>query len=427
MADIVRKFGEFVDAQIPAHPDAARRLLLAAYYAKRVQLQKFPSGELWPARNDMAVTSMNAVIHPLAHPEQTGLVSIFTPCELLQTFGIYPMLAEAMACYITGADAERGFIDFACEEGIPETFCSYHKVLLGAVLSNVIRKPRFVLNTSLACDANNLTFRTAAEHYGIPHFYLDVPWECSEEAVAYTAEQLRTFASFLEEDQGKPLNMPELQRRIAIGGRTMKKLAACQVLKRDKYLSNDLTDELYEVFANHVLLGTPEVERFADQLLQDLRDAKPSRGIRLLWMHTIPFYQEPLRELMNFSNRCQIVACDMNFDEYCQADPEKPFESMARRLVYDSFNGPSERRIRRSLAMCRKLQVDGVVYFCHWGCKQTAAASQNAKGVLEENGYPTLILDGDGCDAGNSSNGQIATRMQAFIEMLEDRKQAQKR
>ena len=422
MADMIQKFGNLVDAQIPDHPNAARRLLLAAYYAKRVQLKKFPPKELSPARNDMAVTSMNAVIHPLVHPEKTGLVSIFTPCELLQTYGIYPMVAEAMSCYITGADAERGFIDYAGEEGVPETFCSYHKILLGGILSEVIRKPRFIVNTSLACDANNLTFRMAAEHYHVPHFYIDVPYECSEESVQYTADQLREFAKFLEEDQKKPLDMEELKRRVAAGGRTMKKFAACQTLKHDRYLSNDITDELYEVFGNHVLLGMPEVERFADSLLRDLKKAEPSRGIRILWMHTIPFYQKPLREMLNFSDRCQVVACDMNYDEYCEVDPEKPFESMAKRLVYDSFNGPSDRRIRRSLSMCRKLDADGVVYFCHWGCKQTQAAAQNARAILEENGYPTLILDGDGCDSGNSSNGQIATRMQAFIEMLEARK-----
>ena len=42
MTDIIQKFGDFVDAQIPDHPNAARRLLLAAYYAKRIQLKKFP-------------------------------------------------------------------------------------------------------------------------------------------------------------------------------------------------------------------------------------------------------------------------------------------------------------------------------------------------------------------------------------------------
>ena len=62
-------------------------------------------------------------------------------------------------------------------------------------------------------------------------------------------------------------------------------------------------------------------------------------------MHTIPYYQEPLRELLNFSGRCQVVSCDMNFDAFCDKNPEQPFESMARRLVLNSFNGSSENRI----------------------------------------------------------------------------------
>ena len=38
---------------------------------------------------------------------------------------------------------------------------------------------------------------------------------------------------------------------------------------------------------------------------------------------------------------------------------------------------------------------------------------------LEAAGFPTLILNGDGCDRSNSSDGQIATRLNAFLEMLE--------
>ena len=87
------------------------------------------------------------------------------------------------------------------------------------------------------------------------------------------------------------------------------------------------------------------------------------------------YYQEPLRELLNFSGRCQVVSCDMNFDAFCDRNPERPFESMARRLVLNSFNGSSENRIRRALGMCREQEIDGVVYFCHWGCKQTLGAA----------------------------------------------------
>ena len=422
MADLVKKYGELVDRLIENHPTAARRMLLTGYYAKRIQLKRFPLKGLSPARNDLAVTSMNAVIAPLRHPEQSALVSIFTPCELLQVYGIHPMLAEAMSSYITGTKAESGFIEYAQACGLPETFCSYHKSLLGAILSDVIPKPRFILNTSMVCDANCLTFRKAAEHWKIPQFFIDVPYEDTEENVEYVETQLREFASWLEEDTGIPLDEQKLKEHVAAGGRTMAALARCQELKADKYLSNDLTDEMYEVFANHVLLGMPEVERFAEQLEKDLKEAEPTKGIRLLWMHTIPYYQEDLRAMLNFSSRCQIIACDMNFDEYHEADPEHPFTSMARRLVQDSFNGPASNRISRSLEMCRKMDIDGVVYFCHWGCKQTLSSAQNVRHAMEEAGYPTLILDGDGCDAGNTSNGQIRTRMEAFIEMLENSK-----
>ncbi|MEE1114442.1 MAG: 2-hydroxyacyl-CoA dehydratase family protein [Eubacterium sp.] len=424
MADLIAKFGNFVGNRIENHPTAVKNMLLAAYHGKRIQLAKFPLKGLSPARNEMALISMDAVIDPMAHPENAALVSIFTPCELLQTYGIHPMLAEAMACYITGAAADRGFVEYAEEAGIPQTFCSYHKILLGSILSGVLPKPQFVFNTSLACDANNLTFRKAAEYWQIPHYYVDVPMEVSEDSVAYVADQLRDFADFLEETRG-PLNMEDLKARIASGNRTMANFAACQKAKRGRYLSNDLTDELYEVFGNHVLLGQPDVEAFSGHLLRDLKNCEKSSGVRLLWMHTIPYYQKNLRDTFNFSRRCQVVACDMNYDAYIERDPEKPFEAMAARLVYDAFNGTADRRIARSLEIAREVEADGIVYFCHWGCKHTLGAAQNARITLENAGYPTLILDGDGCDSGNASNGQVATRMQAFIEMLENRKAAQ--
>ena len=39
--------------------------------------------------------------------------------------------------------------------------------------------------------------------------------------------------------------------------------------------------------------------------------------------------------------------------------------------------------------------------------------------TLEEAGLPTLLLDGDSCDRGFGGEGQAATRMEAFLEVLE--------
>lgn len=44
--------------------------------------------------------------------------------------------------------------------------------------------------------------------------------------------------------------------------------------------------------------------------------------------------------------------------------------------------------------------------------------SQLAKQYFEQNGLPTLVLDGDGCDSRNVADGQMVTRVNAFIEQL---------
>ena len=164
MPNIVDRFGQLVDDAIPK-PELARQLLLLGYRAKDVQLLLAPEKELTPARQYAAQIAMDAMIAPLAHPQRAALVNIFMPCELLHAFHLLPMFAEATACYLNGAAAERGFIHYAESAGISPTLCSYHKALLGMGLSGTAGKPLFTACTSIACDANNLTFRRLAQHY----------------------------------------------------------------------------------------------------------------------------------------------------------------------------------------------------------------------------------------------------------------------
>ena len=112
----------------------------------------------------------------------------------------------------------------------------------------------------------------------------------------------------------------------------------------------------------------------------------------------------------------------MTMDADLLPDPDHPYESMASRLVYSSFNGGAARRAERAAELARLLRADGAVYFCHWGCKQTSGAAQLVKARLEAAGFPTLVLDGDGCDSGNVNDGQMVTRLQAFLELLEGAK-----
>ena len=420
MAEIIEKFGQFICREAPKRPLLSRKLLLTGFRAFGLKLQKKPDLRLPESRQYIAVLLNRAVTDTLSHPENTALVSVFQPCELLHAAGIRPMCAELYSAFISGTHAEKVFVDAAEAAGIPETYCSYHKILMGSAFTGVLPKPQFIVNTSLICDANNLTFRALAEEFGIPQFYVDVPPRRDGESLRYVTEQMRELAVFLQDQTGQKLDKARLRQTMVYARNTVENFRAVIGEKRTHSLPGDVTSEMYEIYTSHIALGTEAAERYSQMLLSDLRTAPKPHGIRLLWLHTIPYWQEPIREKFNFSNRCQILSCDINFEGLVDIDPDKPYESMANRLVSSAWNGDGKNRISAALDASRAMDVDGVVCFCHWGCKQTMGLSAQFKQQLERAGFPTLILNGDGCDRSNSSDGQVATRLNAFLEMLEE-------
>ena len=420
MADIVQTFGKTIGSLAVDSPARSRLLLVSGLKAFRGVLRCAPDRRLPPSRRYSAVALNRVMCHVLDHADTSALVSVFQPCELLEAAGITPMCAEMLSAYISGSWAEAVFADAAESEGIAETYCSYHKVLLGAAYLNVMPKPAMVINTSLVCDANHLTFRELAAHYAVPHYYVDVPPEQNEESVAYVADQFRDLAAFLRDLLGRGPEEERLREVMARSKRTVESLRACLSEKRTHSLPGDVTSEMYEIYLSHNGLGSPAAERYAGMLLRDLRAAPPARGLRLLWLHTIPIWQTPVKSLFDLNPRAQIVTCDMCTESLTEVDPARPYESMARRLVYSPWNG-GRKRVEAALALADELRVDGVVCFCHWGCKQTMGLSALFKSELEKAGFPVLVLNGDGCDRRNASDGQTATRLNAFLEMLEGR------
>lgn len=72
-----------------------------------------------PSDQYLAGMMMNVMTQPLKHPESSVMVSVFTPCELLQEAGLYPYNVEKLfllSCGITGRETfssgSRGFWNF---------------------------------------------------------------------------------------------------------------------------------------------------------------------------------------------------------------------------------------------------------------------------------------------------------------------------
>jgi benzoyl-CoA reductase/2-hydroxyglutaryl-CoA dehydratase subunit BcrC/BadD/HgdB len=423
MGTIVEQFGKTVSRSIEKSPSQALCLLRAGYFAGGKRIQYLPDRRLLPHQKYAAVVSSRAICAPLAKPERSAVVSVFTPCEPLHAMGVTPQFTEGLACYLKGACTERVFIRYAENAGVPPTYCSYHKILLGAALSGVLPKPRFVVNTTLACDANNSTFRMLADTWQVPHFTLDVPCRRNTGTISYVAEQLHEFTAFLEKTMGKTFPQAALREVIRRENRSLRLYRESFDKLAGKAMPNNMTSEMYKVFFTHVLLGTREAERYFELLLADEQKAAPSRGeIRILWAHSLPFWQDSLKSILNFNPKIQLLCCDLNFDAVVELDEARPCESIACKLLSHTMGGENARRTDRLLDMAKTLRADGVIYFCHWGCKHTLGGADATKHRLEAAGIPTLVLEGDGCDGGNINDGQMSTRLQAFLEILEARK-----
>jgi benzoyl-CoA reductase/2-hydroxyglutaryl-CoA dehydratase subunit BcrC/BadD/HgdB len=418
---VIDRFGSYVCRSEQKNPARAWSLLMAAWKGFGLYQKHFPDRKLPESRQYVADFCNVFFTQALSHPETSILCSLFMPAELVQAFHLHPICAEMFSTFTAGAGSEQGLIQAAEEHGVSSTFCSYHKILTGAALSGVLPRPAAILNTSLACDANNLTFRTLAKYYGISQYYVDVPYAKNDASVDYVAEQLRDAKEALERS-GFRFDEAEFERVIARSRETIDLLNEVCTYRRDRYLPNTLTSELYEGLMCHTALGSEGALTFAKKLKADYEKAPVDHGIRLLWLHTNPFWQQAAKDLLNENEKVHVVCTEIGYDNWRICQRRDPYEYMAERVVYNPFNGPVDDRIAMAREMAELMHCDGAVLFCHWGCKETCGGAELFKQRMEESGIPLLILNGDGVDRHNASSGQTSTRLGAFVEMLEERK-----
>lgn len=416
---IIDQFGNRVGAEAMKDPEKARKLLLTGYRLQEKRLQLFPDRELPASGQYVAKIVMRNIIEALAKPENAAMVSIFVPGELVTAAGLTPYSVEALSCFIAGTKCEQAFLRRTEEEGFPETMCSYHRVFLGAALSGLLPKPKCMIYTNLACDGNMMTFPYLKENFERPGFYIDVPYEKNEDSVKYVADQLRKLKAFLEDVTGKKILEEAVAKAVANSRKASENYRAQLALRKDHDPVTSLTNELYALFMCHLMAGSDEAVKYTKMLLEDVKKAPKGEGLHVLWMHIMPFLQEPVKEVFNYNQKMHIRACDFIADGFQEMHYEDPYEAMAEKMVNCIYNGNVSQRIETAKALAKETEADGGILFAHWGCKGTIGASSLIKSSLEEAGLPTMILDGDGCNPANTSDGQVSTRLQAFIEMLE--------
>ena len=417
--EIARLYGGLVRKNLYSHPARAAWLT-----DKGLRLESFRCLHLGDKRIPLPYRQLNSralslVADALEHPASLAWTNIFAPVEILQCFGLTCASMECLSSFLSGFYLEDDLIDHALSEGIAPTLCSYHKTFIGAVDTGLVPLPRIAVTTSMVCDGNIGTFRYMEEKYHVPVFVVDVPHEDSGDARRYVSEQLRELTAMLEDLTGRHLDMDALKEALRSENRAKAHFLSYLDKRRFHAYPVTITLIVFQLFATHLNIGRPWVEEVFAAMDRDVENWPLSDEKRLFWVHLPPYAQPSLKAWLNLGERAAITSGEFDLDYIEPLDPEHPYDSLARKMICNIYNGDFTRKAEGVASLVRRFDPDGVVQFCHWGCKQSFGSVMLLKERMRQLGKPMLILDGDAIDRRNCPDGQIRTRFEAFMELLE--------
>ena len=416
---VVDKYIDFVRKEAIETPEKSWNKIVFGLKANKWKTKLMPKRNISKGYQKLEAMMMSFVADSLGEEKSYVWSNIFAPCEIIQAFHLNMLSIECLSCYFAGYHLEDHFIDFAQNIGLAPTLCSYHKTFVGAVDSGVIPNPKYAVTTSLSCDGNLNTFRYLEKKKGVPFTFLDIPYEEDEASVTYLADQLRQLTKELEQYFHKSFDIEVLKETIRIENETRKELFRFFELQKKHYYPGELISQLYLMMGTHLLMGRRDFLELIQFMNEDIQTYPIFEGKRILWVHLLPFYQESLRQYFNSSDKYQIIASDIIIDYLEELEETKPFEALARKIIKNIYNGSYERKADMLESLVEQLKPDAMIHFCHWGCKQASGGSVLLKERMKEKELPMLILDGDGIDKRNSHDGQIKTRLEAFLELIE--------
>ena len=383
-------------------------------------------GGLTPRRRfSLALASLGQRLYDGEHP--VAWCGVVAPFDLLGALGYTSCFVEFVGASLASSGMVGAFLNRAEQEGYAPDMCAYHRAVAGAAAAGMMPVPDVLVGTSCPCSAGQGTLENLAKKLDRELIMLHVPQEETAESVAYLAGQLQAMMDRIQEISGRSLPSEELARVMERSNETVAIMDEVFTLAEavpSPASSNELKDF---GIALPLLLGTEEALEVA-QLYRDVFSARVEAGegngrseerVRLLWIQNRIQFREPLVRMLENDLGAIIVVDELNHITWDPIDPADPLPGIARRMITNAFNGPIESRIGKMQDLARRYKIHGAVNPCNWGCRQGAGARGMMQAGLAEVGVPVLNLEVDCVDPRSFAEGQLTTRLEAFVELLE--------
>ncbi len=364
-----------------------------------------------------------------SHDERVAWCGVLAPFDLLSAMGVTSCFVEFVGGWLASIGAVEPVLESADQFGYPADCCSYHRAVIGAAQQRLMPEPDFLIATSTPCSAGLASIENLARHFKKDMFVIHVPHCHDDEAVAYLADQLRAAVAFVSEHTGRPLDADRLRTAMEHSNRSRALLVEAYELARAvptparaRDLSNfGVVFPLLDGTEDGVEVARTYRDEFARKVEAKIAGV-PGERVRLMWIQNRIQFRNPLEPMLEEEHEAAVVFDELNQVTWDPIDPDDPFPGLARRALSNCLTGPVERRIENLQRQARAYRVDGAINPCHWGCRQGTGVRGLLERGLREIDVPVLNLEVDCVDPRNFSEGQLRTRLEAFIEMIAARR-----
>lgn len=359
------------------------------------------------------------------------------PIEFLKALDYYILYPENHGALCGTMRVVESIASQAENAGYSRDLCSYARTDIGAMLSGKtpvgrLPRPDLLVACTNICQTVLSWYRVLAHHYQVPLILIDTPFiyaDVAEYSIEFVKKQIEEAIPLAEKVAGRALEARRLEQ-VALLSRQAAQLWL-EIIERCQQQPAPISvfDQFIHMAPVVEMRGDPFTVDFYAAMLKEV-DQRIAQGVgvvknerkRLLWDNLPIWYR--LRYLAEYlgAHGIAIVASTYTnaWGELANLiDTRDPIDGMARTYIYPLLNRGAGDKLSTMKRMIQNFHLDGVILHSDRSCKPYSIGQVDQRDrLIRECGLPALLLDADHNDPRAYAEEQIATRLDAFMEML---------
>lgn len=362
------------------------------------------------------------------------------PQELLETMGIYTVYPENHAAAIGARKQSLEFINYIEGKGYSVDLCSYARVNLGYMdiqysEAENIPLPDLIFCCNNICNTVIKWYENIAKELNIPMILFDMPfnhqYEVNDQNVRYIKGQILHAIERIEEITDRKFDYDKFSEVMRISSETSKWWKKASLLAQAEPSPLNGFD-LFNYMAVIVCMRGKKEGLELFKLWHDELKEKMQNGVgpwktgeekyRIMWdgIACWPYLGDTYKVLKKYGVN---MVTSTYPDSWYIVYEENDLDGMARAYSSNYVNRNIDFGTDNIVNIVKDFKLDGIIYHSNRSCKLMDFRQFEVQRRVEKaTGVPSVIFDGDQTDPRAFSLAQYETRIQALVEMMEERK-----